>query len=51
MTLTAGKNSVSIKTIDEGLNANGVLSGSYLKTGYAYTIEDGEAENTIICKF
>ena len=51
VTLTAGDNSISIKTIDEGLNANGVLSGSYLKTGYAYTIEDGEAENTIICKF
>ncbi len=51
VTLTAGKNSISIKTIDEGLNANGAVSGSYLKTGYAYTIEDGETDNTIVCKF
>lgn len=50
-TLTAGDNSIAIKTVDEGLNANGILSGSYLKTGYAYTIEDGETEDTIVCKF
>ena len=51
VTLKAGNNSISIKTIDEGLNANGAVSGSHLKTGYAYTIEDGETDNTIVCKF
>lgn len=50
-TLTAGDNSIAIKTVDEGINANGILSGTYLKTGYAYTIEDGETEDTIVCKF
>lgn len=51
VTITAGDNSIVIKTVDEGLNANGILSGTYLKTGYAYTIEDGETEDSIVCKF
>ena len=44
-------NTVTIKTVDEGTVANGVLDGTYLKKGYAYTIEAGEEnEDTIVLK-
>lgn len=35
-----------IKTVDEGLNANGITDGDNLKTGYAWTIEAGTENST-----
>jgi hypothetical protein len=44
--------SLVVKTIDEGLNANGVLEGNLLKTGYAYTVEAGtDTPNSFVMKF
>lgn len=41
-----------VKTIDEGLNANGDLEGDTLKTGYAFTVEAGtEDPNAFVIKF
>lgn len=44
--------SLIVKTIDEGLNANGELEGKLLKTGYAYTVEAGtEDPGAFVMKF
>lgn len=44
--------SLKINTVDEGLNANGVLDGNQLKFGYAYTVEAGEDNpEAIVLKF
>lgn len=57
MTFTAtggGSNggTITIKTIDEGLVANGELENKNLKYGYAYTIETGvEDKSAFIMKF
>lgn len=57
MTFTAtggGSNggTLTVKTVDEGLIANGELSGKYLKYGYAYTIEKGVVDEAkFIIKF
>ena len=51
ITSSDSDNTVTIKTVDEGTVANGVLDGTYLKKGYAYTIEAGEEnEDTIVLK-
>lgn len=50
-TPTAG-GTLKINTVDEGLNANGVLDGEHLKFGYAYTVEAGEDNpEAIVIKF
>lgn len=49
---TGDKNVFAVKTIDEGTIANGVKDGSYLKYGYAYTIEKGtDDEGAFVVKF
>lgn len=48
----ANGGSIVVKTIDEGLNANGIVSGEYLQSGYAFTVEAGtENENAFVMKF
>ena len=43
---------IVIKTIDEGLNANGVLDGEYLKFGYAFTVIPGTDDpNAFVMQF
>lgn len=52
MELTSGNSKFVVRTVDEGLNANGVLDGKYLKYGYAYTIEKGTDDDTaFVVKF
>lgn len=43
---TGNGGTFKIKTIDEGLNANGVLENTLLKKGYAYTVELGSEDPT-----
>ena len=53
MELSSGESKFVVKTIDEGLNANGVCDDSgHLKYGYAYTIEKGTDDDTaFVVKF
>lgn len=52
MELSSGGSKFVVRTIDEGLNANGVLDGGHLKYGYAYTIEKGtDDETAFVVKF
>ena len=56
MTFTAtggGSNggTITIKTIDEGLIANGVSESKILKYGYAYTIEQSSTPDMFVMKF
>jgi hypothetical protein len=48
----ANGGNIVIKTIDEGLNANGVLDGEYLKFGYAFTVIPGTDDpNAFVMQF
>ena len=52
MELSSGGSKFVVKTIDEGLNANGALDNGHLKSGYAYTIEKGtDDETAFVVKF
>lgn len=53
LTITTHANkTITIKTIDEGLVANGILTGTHLDSGYAYTIEAGTDDpSAFVVKF
>lgn len=48
----AAGGTLTIKTVDEGLNANGKLNVDHLQYGYAYTVEAGEDNpEAVVIKF